>query len=231
MSVKVMHWVFEESQSRGNTRLVLLAIADWAGDNGGDAWPSLTSIADKARVSRRTAIRCVEELVHMGELTRTHGGGKRGQGGVSNGYRILMKQCQPVTTSEATSGDTHGTSDNVALVPSEHEVVTNTTRSGDTRGTRSVISVRSVRGSTKRKTGAPSSLPITDAMVDWSRAKAITVDIEAETDKMLDYHRGKGNQHVDWVAAWRTWMRNAQKFHIRDNPASGRRDVNGFVER
>jgi hypothetical protein len=45
-----------------------MAIADNAWDDGTHAWPSITTIANKARVSKRTASRCIAELVEMGEL-------------------------------------------------------------------------------------------------------------------------------------------------------------------
>lgn len=33
-----------------------------------------------------------------------------------------------------------------------------------------------------------------------------------EFEKFADYHRSKGNAMADWPAAWRTWLRNADKF-------------------
>lgn len=68
MSVRVMSWVFEHSKSRGNDRLVLLAIADRCDDDGGNCWKSTEKLAEKARVSKRTAQRCIDHLVALGEL-------------------------------------------------------------------------------------------------------------------------------------------------------------------
>lgn len=81
-----MSWVFKHSESRGNARLVLLAIADRANDDGTDAWPSIRTIAEKARVSERTAIRSVQALEELGELAveRSTGGHR------SNSYRVVM---------------------------------------------------------------------------------------------------------------------------------------------
>lgn len=36
-----MTWVWDQSTTAGNERLVLLAIADTADDHGGNAWPSI----------------------------------------------------------------------------------------------------------------------------------------------------------------------------------------------
>jgi len=63
-----MQWVWTHSQSGGADRLVLLAIADNADDDGGNAWPSIDTLAGKANVSSRTVQRCIDRLVGLGEL-------------------------------------------------------------------------------------------------------------------------------------------------------------------
>jgi hypothetical protein len=63
-----MSWVWDHSQAEGNARLVLLAIADNAGHDGRDAWPSQETLARKCRVSVRTVRRAIKELVDLGEL-------------------------------------------------------------------------------------------------------------------------------------------------------------------
>lgn len=85
-----MRWVFRESRARGVDRLVLLSIADSANDAGFEAWPSLTTIAEKAGVDRRTVSRSLARLVDLGELERVTHGGRQGVGGASNSYRVLM---------------------------------------------------------------------------------------------------------------------------------------------
>lgn len=89
MSVRVMAWVFEHSKARAVDRLVLLAIADAANDYGAEAWPSLTTIANKAGVDRRTVTRSISSLIEMGELEKIRKGGMTGRGGVSNSYRVV----------------------------------------------------------------------------------------------------------------------------------------------
>lgn len=67
VSVKALTAAWEDSQARGAPLLVLLALADWA-DHGGRCYPSYHQIARKARVSRRTAVDAIQELVQLGEL-------------------------------------------------------------------------------------------------------------------------------------------------------------------
>jgi DNA-binding Lrp family transcriptional regulator len=66
MSIKVMQAVWQESQSVGRARLVLLAIADHQGEIG--AWPSIETIANMVNASERSVQRDIQELVDLGEL-------------------------------------------------------------------------------------------------------------------------------------------------------------------
>ena len=57
---------------------------------------------------------------------------------------------------------------------------------------------------------------------DWSpsretRAKAVElgVDCDREAEQFRDFHTAKGSLFIDWEAAFRTWLRNAQKFAAR----------------
>lgn len=76
MSVQATTWVWEHSESTGNSRLVLLAVADAADAHGGNSWPSQDTLASMARVSVRTVRRLVADLVELGELeVIEHAGG------------------------------------------------------------------------------------------------------------------------------------------------------------
>ena len=62
-------------------------------------------------------------------------------------------------------------------------------------------------------TSTPDVFPISEAMERWAREKHPSVtDLEGQTERFLDHHRGKGSRQADWVATWRTWIRNAEKF-------------------
>ena len=95
MSVKCMARVWAESTVGGSELLVLLAIADHAHDDGGGAWPSLNTLARKTKLSRRSVIRVVNQLVDKGELQRDSGAGPYG----TNAYVVLTgltKNTNPV---------------------------------------------------------------------------------------------------------------------------------------
>lgn len=86
MSIQVMSWVWENAPIKGRTLLVLLAIADWASDEG-IAWPSVDSISKKARCSIRTAQTAIEQLVKAGLLSIESNAGPHG----TNRYCVVQK--------------------------------------------------------------------------------------------------------------------------------------------
>jgi hypothetical protein len=63
-----------------------------------------------------------------------------------------------------------------------------------------------------RKTKPPDTIPITEKHREWAAKNGVKVDLEKETEQMLDHFRGKGETRLDWEATWRTWMRNSITF-------------------
>ncbi|MDP9428494.1 MAG: helix-turn-helix domain-containing protein [Actinomycetota bacterium] len=78
MSVACMTWVFTHSSSAGADRLLLLAIADHAGNDGDDAWPSVPTLARKTGFSERSVQRGVARLEAGGHLAVERGDGRGG---------------------------------------------------------------------------------------------------------------------------------------------------------
>jgi Helix-turn-helix domain len=71
MSTHALSWVFQHSDARGGDRLVLLVLADRAGereDGAFIAWPGVLRIAREARLSERQVQRCLKNLVEAGEI-------------------------------------------------------------------------------------------------------------------------------------------------------------------
>lgn len=66
-------------------------------------------------------------------------------------------------------------------------------------------------GKLKRKTAPPNDFPITDKMRAWifkNFGVVSETDVLYQTEQFLDHWRGKGELRLDWVASWRTWIRN-----------------------
>lgn len=84
MSIRVVSAVWERSRAKGSGLLLLLAIADFAHDDGTGAYPSSETLAAKIRMSPRQVRNLVATLEGLGELAVT-----REPGGV-NRYTVLV---------------------------------------------------------------------------------------------------------------------------------------------
>jgi hypothetical protein len=88
VSIRCIIEVFTNSQSAGNDRLVLLAIADEADDEGRNAFPSIRRLASKANCHPDTVIECIKRLEGLGELNVVRPE-KQGRGRF-NKYKVLL---------------------------------------------------------------------------------------------------------------------------------------------
>lgn len=83
MSIRLMVKIWESGPSDRVELLVLLALADFANDDG-ECWPSMKTIAEKARLSERGAQKIIARLTAAGWISVTVKGGRRG----CNVYRV-----------------------------------------------------------------------------------------------------------------------------------------------
>lgn len=85
MSIRVMTRVWEHAQYKESTLLLLLALADYADDNG-ICWPDIPSLALKARISERRATDIIKTLETEGAILFSRGGGR----GKRSRYAVLI---------------------------------------------------------------------------------------------------------------------------------------------
>lgn len=79
-----MSRIWKESRQKGSALLLMLAMADFADDDGGNIFPSLKTLADKTRLSTRQVTRLVQSIEEDGELEVDR------QKNRANRYRILF---------------------------------------------------------------------------------------------------------------------------------------------
>jgi len=100
MSVRASSWAWETSRSTGSAFLVLLALADHAGQDGGDSWPSVGRLARRCRIDERTVQRAIDTLVGLGELVVEERAGPRG----TNRYRLTFATAEPLPLDDPQRG-------------------------------------------------------------------------------------------------------------------------------
>ena len=72
MSSDAREWVWENSSSRGNARLVMLSIADRVADEQCVSWASLSSLAKRTNASVSTVREAIDRMVDAGELEQLY---------------------------------------------------------------------------------------------------------------------------------------------------------------
>jgi DNA-binding Lrp family transcriptional regulator len=121
MSIHVMNEVMRTRIGNSNQKFVLLMMADAANDDGAGIWKSLNTLAETCELSRRTIIRCIQELEDSGLIERN--GFRTVRGGKIPIYDIRLDALRHLRS----PSDTESPSDTQS-----GEVVTHSPVSGDT---------------------------------------------------------------------------------------------------
>lgn len=109
MSIKLMSAVWERSDISSTQKLVLLALADWANDDG-LCWPSIDRLAQKTGMAGRSVQRIIRDLEQTGLVKRDEVVGK------GNRYWILtpLTDCHPRHSVTPPLTECHPTPDTVS---------------------------------------------------------------------------------------------------------------------
>lgn len=91
MSIQVMTSVWAYADCKGSELLILLALADFCDDNGENVYPSMQTLAKKARLSEPQARRVVQNLVKLDLIEIVEKGGWDRGRNRSNSYRIKLE--------------------------------------------------------------------------------------------------------------------------------------------
>ena len=59
------------------------------------------------------------------------------------------------------------------------------------------------------KTPIDPDFKISDKLRLWANEKSPQIDIDAETERFVDYWLAHGKKMASWDATWRNWMRRA----------------------
>lgn len=107
MSIRAMTLVWDSGAYEGGTLLVLLAMADWANDDGSKVHPRMETLAEKARLSVRGAQLCVARLKRDGVIVETNPA-RRGR---APEYKIVLERVKELHRNDCTatvSGEAEG---------------------------------------------------------------------------------------------------------------------------
>jgi Helix-turn-helix domain len=201
-----MNAVWRYSRQKGGKLLVLLAIADYAHDDGTGAFPSVPTIARKARMTERSVQRCLRSLERDGELRIREGAGPNGV----NMYVVTVgDKISPGDKKTPGDGMSHGdASVTGGVTPRSPGGVTPT--SPDPSLEPSVNRQPAGADGDKKaktkttKTTWPADLALTPEMREYAIGHGIA-NPDLEFEKFHNKALAKGYKNVDWTRAWYNW--------------------------
>jgi hypothetical protein len=198
VSVKLMSIVWEIDLPPGE-KLVLLALADQANDEGRQCWPSVATIARKSGQGERTVRRALDHLEKADHLTRDHRDG--------NSTQYHIHPCQ--NGSPAKSAPLPKTTKTPAKLAGKPSRNTKPQKASPSSGTPSRVpsnfSPVMKAGSITEKTVA-----------GWPPGR-----LEEEIEHFIDRHTSVGTLSQCWQASWRTWVKFSKKWEPRNGHGNG----------
>lgn len=197
MSIKLMSAVWEMDLP-DSEKLVLLALADWAGDDG-RCWPSVGQMAKKCSKSERTVQATLRSLCGKGLLRREDRPGKGTIWFVNPRSDCTPAAASPVQPTTETPA---------AVAP-------NTLRT---------TKAQKDKPSVPRARAVPTRLPMdwkpSEDDLSYARQRGFgpsqTDDIAADFLTYWTLGKGRNTTHLNWSAAWQQWVRKEKPRADRD---------------
>ncbi len=195
MSIEAVSWALKQDLAPSE-KLVLVSLADHHNRGTGLCIPSQSSIGEQTCMSVRTVQRHLKSLESQGLIKRSARFRPEGRGRTSDSYILQGDNLTPRS------------------VQGDKTRRTKATKQDDQHDTGVVaITGREPEGNySRRKTGVPSGWSPPDELIQQLQQKFPRIVASEQVDTFLDYHRSKGSKFVDWDAAFRNWVRNADKF-------------------
>lgn len=199
--------VWAESTHSGTDLLMMLAIADFADDDG-NAYPSVGTLAQKCRTTPRHVNRILAALRESGELEIRLNEGPKG----TNRYRIALKGVTPASPLTNRSPLTPASSTPDVQVP---KPLTPTSDEPSLNHQRTRESARASRSpAADRGSRIPEDWQPSESDIAFCRTKRPDLDPTEMAEKFRDHWLGepgaKGRK-TNWSATWRNWVRNEKR--------------------
>lgn len=228
MSIAVMTKVWASYPGAGSELLAMLALADWADDNG-NCYPSMSAIAKKIRLSKSQAQRVVHGLIDDGYLKVTANalGGSPTQ---TRNYRIALDRLTGSAYATGSAGATGRTSAAEGSHPCGGRGSAHATQTiSEPSENRQVGAARSPKGSR-----LPLDWTLPDEYREWCVEKLGWSGDHAKeiAERFADYWHsttGKSATKADWFATWRNWCRREKSTSGRPAGNSGASVFEGAI--
>lgn len=181
-------------------------------DANGQCYPSYDTLAEGLDVTRRQAMRLVAKLEAAGYVSISERRTAR-RHNQSNLY-TLPHHRKPRNGGGDTTGDISGdTTGDISGAPQSPKVVVSSSEVvRSNTGGEPPYPPPAKKPPKARPVSVPEDFSVTDEMRTQAQRYGLAPErIDFETDKFLDHFRSSGGKKIDWVAAWRNWMRRSSE--------------------
>lgn len=198
MSVRVMTKVWD-TPLPDSEKIVLLALADWANDEG-SCWPSIATLARKCSKSERTVQAAIKSLCDAGHLTRHENLGK------GCNYNVHPRSdCTPTPAAAAPPQPLPEPPQPLHPTPAAAAPNTSMKHQDTPLPKRAGVKFELPEGWSPEPFGeGTNSRKIVD---EWPPGR-----LEFHLEQFHAHHGKKGDKFKDWQKAWSTWVLNSEKF-------------------
>ena len=197
----IPEWLLDSGCSDKALRLYAV-LARYADNDDLTAYPGRSTLAKRMRCHRATVDRAVEELQELGAITKR----KRVKDGKYQSSIYTIRRASPSRTGAPTP---------VAPMQPPPVAPVQPPPSHPCDIELEPMNVEPVRTRTERtsnKTAVPQSWQPETEIIRELQDKFPKIQVTDQVDTFLDYHRAKGSKFVDWNAAFRNWIRRAEKY-------------------
>lgn len=231
MSIRLMSAIFESETLGPTERLVMLALADHADDDG-RCYPSIARLCQRTGLSERAVQTNIRKLVDQGYIRIVLGGGK----GNSNLYFISANPAADAPRRKCTpAADAPQTPQEMRPNPAADAPEPSRTTIEPSEDPPLPPQTEDVPSKRRRACALPADwVPSERNIADAHSRNFTDQEIRHEAERFRDYHLAKGTTFKDWDAGWRTWLGNARKFATsramaRGSQHGGGQPVGGLV--
>jgi DNA-binding MarR family transcriptional regulator len=210
MSIRIMSQVWENGPEDRGELLVMLALADFADDRG-RCWPSIATIAKRARMTTRSAQRILRKLQSEGAVTISTGTGRAGcnEYVITPDARVTPDTVSPLTP-VSRPPDARVTP---PLTPASPEPSLNHQEPSVTPFLFPQDEPPPKKTRRKPEVDLPEGWVPSDRNIQDATDKGLSEkEIQDEADRFRNHHYSKQSRYRDWDAAWRTWIGNALRY-------------------
>lgn len=221
MSIKLMTVVWEMADLTAGAKLVLLALADQANDQGTHCFPSVQTICRRCGQGERTVRRILTDLEAAGHITRQHRDGTSTQYRVHPNVQLEANPCQ------------NGTPAKMAPLPKRQATPAKLAPDPCQIGTLTTNEPSHNPSPPTPRRGAERERKAFAMPADWvaSAAGALPEEIAAlaaqwpdgayaaEGAAFAEHWRGRGAKRADWNAMWAARVQARHAAVMRDAKA------------